>query len=82
MKRKETMTLYRENTSKYTKAYNLFQKLDWFVVPVLFLGVFLGSDGIDLLCTIGLLIFAFTQLILLILDSYNRIKIGKQKINC
>ena len=82
MKRKKIISLYKENTSKYTKAYNIFEKLDWFVTPILFFGIFLGNDWIDLLCTVGLIVFIFIQLILLILDSYNRIKIGKQKLKC
>lgn len=44
---KKTMAeLYQENTSHYTKIYNLLFRLDILVFPFLILGTFLRNDSV------------------------------------
>ena len=38
--------LYQENTSHYTKIYNLLFRLDILVFPFLILGTFLRNDSV------------------------------------
>ncbi|UUV98228.1 hypothetical protein G314FT_03200 [Vagococcus luciliae] len=46
---KKTMAeLYQENTSHYTKIYNLLFRLDILVFPFLILGTFLRNDSVQL----------------------------------
>lgn len=79
MKHKELDELYHENTSSFTKSYNVLFKVDLILFPILLIGMFLDNEEVQLYSTLLFILLSILLFSLFIFDTYFRIKKGKQR---